>query len=685
MIVAEATFGTRTDLKDGGSTDRTEGASRSAAWPPLVPRQADGSTRAAERAVDGDGTSDHLERRLSEVLRNFAYTMGTDFPIQAILDHLVGQIVAMLPVTAAGVTLIAPDAEPRYIAASDDAALRYERVQTELGEGPCLLAYRSGNSVGVPDLRIDDRFPRFSPRALQAGLRAVFTFPLRHEQQPLGALDIYRDSPGPLSAAAKDAAQTLADVAAAYLLNAQARLDLQQAGDRARQQSLHDALTGLPNRTLILDRLQHACLRNRRSKKICAVLFIDLDGLKSVNDAHGHAVGDELLVVAARRLTGLIRPGDTLGRLAGDEFVVVCEDLHDLKDATSIGSRLLAALARPFLLSAAEIAITASVGIAQTGGPGSNQTPEQLVGDADSAMYQAKRRGGNQQQVFDPHLEDVPGRQDELERDLRGAADRGELHTAYQPIVHTTDGYISGFEALLRWTHPTRGPISPATVIPLAEESGLIQPIGAWVPQQACTDLHRWQRADGGDKLGIAVNISAHQLMSTGFLDIVSDIIDTCRTEPGRLTLEVTESVFLTDAQKALTVLRGLRGLGIALALDDFGTVYAALNCLQSFPVNILKIDRSFVADLGRAPAAGIIVAAIVQLAHGLDMSVIAEGVETAVQLEAVQNLGCTYSQGFYFAKPMPAQAITELIRHGQARLPHRAAQRTRAAADLAS
>lgn len=219
----------------------------------------------------------------------------------------------------------------------------------------------------------------------------------------------------------------------------------------------------------------------------------------------------------------------------------------------------------------------------------------------------------------------------------------------------------------------------------MAEESGLIQPIGAWVLQQACTDLHRWQRADGGDKLGIAVNISAHQLMSTGFLDIVSDIIDTCRTEPGRLTLEVTESVFLTDAQKALTVLRGLRGLGIALALDDLGTGYAALNYLQSFPVNILKIDRSFVADLGRAPAAGIIVAAIVQLAHGLDMSVIAEGVETAVQLEAVQNLGCTYSQGFYFAKPMPAQAITELIRHGQARLPHRAAQRTRAAADLAS
>lgn len=629
------------------------------------PRAVESRPPAQEVPVQ-DGASPALEHRLSGVLRNFAYTMGTDFPIQSILDHLVGEIVAMLPVTAAGVTLIAPDTQPRYIAASDEAALRYEQLQTELHEGPCLMAYRSGTPVAVPDLHADDRFPRFAPRALAAGLRAVFTFPLRHEQQPLGALDLYRDTPGPLDQEATEAAQTLADVAAAYLLNAQARLDLQQASDRSTRQALHDALTDLPNRTLILDRLHHAIGRRARSGKPCAVLFIDLDRLKSVNDAYGHGAGDELLIATARRLARLIRPGDTLGRLSGDEFVILCEDV-DVGHAAVIARRLLTALARPFTFTTARVDITASIGIARAGQAG--QSPQQLLDEADSAMYQAKRLGGNRYQVFDPHLKDATDHQSELEQDLQSAAERSQLDTAYQPIVNTSDGRITGFEALLRWKHPTHGLIPPAALIPLAEQSGLIERLGSWVLQRACTDLHRWQPLSG-DPLGIAVNVSAHQLMSTSFPDTVADIIDSAHTDPKRLTLEVTESVFMADKEFALTVLRDLRSLGLTLALDDFGTGYAALNYLQSFPIDILKIDRSFIADLGRDPAAHVIVSAIVQLAHGLGMTVVAEGIETTLQHKAATDLACDASQGFYFAKPMTAPQITAMVRRGYTHLP---------------
>ncbi|MEY2570171.1 MAG: hypothetical protein QOE63_521 [Acidimicrobiaceae bacterium] len=339
------------------------------------------------------------EKQLSGVLSEFARTMVTDFPIQAILDRLVERIVEVLPITAAGVTLIAPDAEPRYVAASDESALRFERLQTELDEGPCIDAYRSNAAVVVPDLRDDDRFPRFAPRAVAAGLAAVFTFPLRHGDEQLGALDLYRDTPGPLDAEAMGAAQTLADVAAAYLLNAQARADLRETAEEARQLSLHDALTGLPNRTLLLERLDHAVLRGRRSGKFAAVLFVDLDKFKLVNDQHGHRIGDAVLVAVGQRLTGVLRAGDTLARMSGDEFVVLCEDLDLSTQAEALATRVNTALTAPFFLNGAEVEVTASVGIAFSGRL--DQLSEQILEDADTAMYQAKRRGGARYQILD--------------------------------------------------------------------------------------------------------------------------------------------------------------------------------------------------------------------------------------------------------------------------------------------
>src|SRR5665213_1862763 len=290
--------------------------------------------------------------------------MATDCPSQGILYHLVERIVDVLPVTAAGVTLISEGQPPRYIAASDPDALRYEQLQTELDEGPCLAAYRSGEPVAVPDLATDDRFRRFGPPAVAAGLRAVFTFPLRYGQGRLGALDLYRGSPGDMSEEDMAAAQTLADVTVAYLLNAQAREEAQSTSERFRHSALHDPLTGLPNRLLLQQRLEHAAQRAQRSHSLAAVLFADLDGFKAVNDTHGHAAGDELLIAVASRLSHLVRPGDTLCRYAGDEFVFLCEDLTGEGDAETLAGRVDAAFAEPFTLSEGEVSVTASVGMA---------------------------------------------------------------------------------------------------------------------------------------------------------------------------------------------------------------------------------------------------------------------------------------------------------------------------------
>jgi diguanylate cyclase (GGDEF)-like protein len=326
------------------------------------------------------------EQQLSTVLSEFARTMMTDFPIQSILDELVLRMVEILPITASGVTLISPGHNPRYVAASNASALRFEQLQTELGEGPCLAAYTTGHAVAAPDLREERRFPSFVSQALAAGLMAVFTFPLRNGDARLGALDLYRDSAGPLDPGAMRAAQTLADVAAAYLLNAQARADLQDSSDRSRETSRHDALTGLPNRIVLLERLEHALLRGR-SARMVTLLFVDLDQFKMVNDMHGHQVGDELLVAVADRLTGHLRPGDTLARLSGDEFVILCDDLGGRLEVDAIAARIGATLGEPFVLSSGAVQTSASIGIALTGR--GDHLPEEVLHDADLAMYQA--------------------------------------------------------------------------------------------------------------------------------------------------------------------------------------------------------------------------------------------------------------------------------------------------------
>jgi diguanylate cyclase (GGDEF)-like protein len=598
---------------------------------------------------------------LSEVLSEFARTMVTDFPIQGILDHLVKRIVDVMPVSAAGVTLITEGLEPRYVAASDESALRYEKLQAEVGQGPCLEACTTDIAITVPDLRCDDRFPTFAPRALGSGLAAVFTFPLRHEGVRLGALDLYRNKAGPLSPESMTGAQTLADVAAAYLINAQARSDLQDASDQSREAALHDPLTGLPNRMLFLQLLEHALRVGRRSGRTSAVFFVDLDSFKQVNDTYGHRVGDELLVALAERLTAMLRPGDSVARLGGDEFVILCEDLDGPSGAEPIAARLNAELARPFVLQTVQLSLGAAIGIAFTGQ--GIEAPDDLLHDADLAMYRSKRRRVTGRDVFDLREVHLAGHQAGLANSLPGAIGRGELHLAYQPIVNALDGRITGVEALCRWTHSSRGAVAPTVFIPFAEQSGQIIELGRWVLEQAWLDRRRWQQ-ERAASIGMSVNVSAHQIMSAGFAASVASVLDSVAADPGLLTLEVTESVFVRDEPRALVVLAELKELGVQLALDDFGTGYSSLASLSKLPIDTLKLDPTFIADLTDNTSSRAVVTSIIGLAHSLGMTVVAEGVETIEQHDELSELGSDRCQGFYFARPMSATSFSALIRH---------------------
>ncbi len=609
------------------------------------------------------------QERLAATLSDFASTLLTDFPIQAILDHLVARIVETLPVTAVGITLISPGTAPLYVAASDRAALRFEQLQTELAQGPCVMAYETGDAISIPDLQLETRFPEFVAAALPSGMVAAFTFPLRHGDGRLGALDLYRDTVGPLDPDDMEAAQTLADVAAAYVLNAQARDDARATSDRFEDSALHDVLTGLPNRLLLHQRLSHAAQRARRSQSFAAVLFADIDRFKQINDSYGHQVGDDLLIAVARRLSDLVRPGDTLARISGDEFVFLCEDLRRVEDVEVLATRIGKALAEPFQLPTVRITATASVGVAYSG-PGQAIT-NQLVVDADIAMYQAKRNGGGSHQIIDLREAHSRNERGSLEQELHTAFAAHELRLDYQPVVRLPDGLIVGVEALLRWTHPQRGAIPTTDLIALAEANGLITGIGEWALETGCTSRNGWLQQYPDIPLDLAVNVSARQLMGGPHLpDTIADILNRTGADPAALILELTENIFIRDATRALSVLADLRTLGVRLALDDFGTGFSSLSYLRDFPVDILKIDRKFVASSARDAPGRAIVAAITQLAHDLGLTVVAEGVETQRELAAVISIGCDMAQGFIFSKAISDAEVLTILGADEGHLP---------------
>ncbi|MCU1393212.1 MAG: Diguanylate cyclase protein [Ilumatobacteraceae bacterium] len=597
------------------------------------------------------------DESLALVLSEFARTLITNFPIQGILDHLVVRIVDVLPITAAGVTLISAGEKPHYVAASDDSALRFEQLQSDLAQGPCLTAYRTGEPVSIDDVASDIRFPLFSPAASAAGLGAVFTFPLHHGDEPLGALDLYRDVAGELDDRDMAVAQTLADVASAYLINAQARDDALVRSNRFHHNALHDPLTGLPNRQLFQERLEHASQRAHRSNANVAVLFADLDGFKSVNDTFGHHVGDALLLAVAQRLQGMLRSGDTLARFSGDEFVFLCEDFATEEDIDRLAQRIGTAIAQPFSVLGRTVSLTASIGIAHA--KSSTDINHSLVVRADMAMYEVKRKGGGGQRITGvcgafPSSDSIL-----LDIELRAALAADMLDVAYQPIVRVDDLVVVGVEALLRWDHTQR--VSTLGLIALAETSDLIVDIGSWMLGRACADHHRWLIDFPSSTLDLAVNVSARQLLHPTFLTDLDATIRERGTDPGSLVLEVNESLLLEDDERVIGALASVGELGVRLALDDFGTGYSSLSVLSRLPVHIVKVDRCFIADLVN-PAGRTILSSITTMAHDLGFKVVAEGVETQLEHDAIADIGCDYSQGFLYGRPGPGIAIESIL-----------------------
>ncbi len=435
---------------------------------------------------------------------------------------------------------------------------------------------------------------------------------------------------------------------------------------RAEEQLLydafHDGLTGLPNRALFTDRLDRALERaKRRDDFTVAVLFLDLDRFKVVNDSLGHMTGDQLLIGVARRLEGALRHVDTVARLGGDEFVILLEDVEDINHATRSAERIQSQLREPFILDSSEVFTSASIGIAvSTAG---YSRAEDIIRDADIAMYRAKAGGKARHELFDEAMHGRAVELLKLETDLRKAVDREEFRLYYQPIVSLDSGEVVGFEALIRWMHPARGLTYPAAFLPLAEETGLTALMGAWTLREACGQLKSWQNGPAlGRDLWVSVNLSSRQLLQPDLTKVVAQTLSEAQIDPACLQLEVTEGIIMDDPEAATAVLIGLRSLGVRLPIDDFGTGYSSLAYLHRFPISSLKIDKSFVKNVDSGGEDEVIVRTIVNLAHNLDMDVIAEGVETEEQRLSLKALGCEYGQGFLFSKAVPAEEATALL-----------------------
>ena len=544
----------------------------------------------------------------------------------------------------------------------EEAAIGAGRRVSAARDSHAGAALDTGTHAVVGDWEQETRHTM--PPVLRAfGTASSLAVVIDGKNRPFGVLDVHATERHRFSAKDVPFVQAAANVLADSI-------ERHNADQALRYRVLHDALTGLPNRLSFVDSLGDSLAKAAISGSPVGILFLDLDHFKLINDSLGHHAGDALLRAVAPRLRSHLRPGDIVARFGGDEFGVLIDRLADEGEAMAIADRVAAAFAQPFAIDAVEHFVSASIGVAVAGGSGERPVnAELLIRDADAAMYRAKEGGRSRCVLFDAEMRAAAMQRLEVERDLRQALDRDELALYYQPVVNLRSGEINGLEALVRWRHPERGMLDPGEFVSIAEDSGLIEPIGRWVQERACRQALAWQQLRPDARpFDVAINLSARQAAHRDLPSTIEEVLARTGLDPVHLRLEITESVLIDESATAIASLQALSELGVHLVLDDFGTGYSSLAYLNRFPVDALKIDRSFIEALGIEQEATAIVEAIIGMARGLSLEVIAEGVESEVQLFELQRLGCDFAQGHLFHAAMPEREVSRLIAEGDLR-----------------
>ncbi|WP_245908249.1 putative bifunctional diguanylate cyclase/phosphodiesterase [Pseudosporangium ferrugineum] len=594
-------------------------------------------------------------QRLFEHLSRIQRLIARRAPLQHILDSITSAAAELLGVEMASLNLLEKD-DPSVgsmvssIGFAPDVLPRMHRIPLPsagvaglavLGDELVMVTDYENSPIAIPDIRTQ--------------LKAVMAVPVHENGAAVGCLTVGTYAgPREWDKPSQDILRAFAEHVSLALTDAQTL--------EAMNQAFHDSLTGLASRALFLTRMERAFAAARDARAGVAVVFADLDRFKVVNDSLGHAAGDELLVGVAERITACLRPGDTAARLGGDEFAVLLPLAHDADEAVPVAKRILESLREPFVLAGKETYVSGSVGIAYAA-PEEVDAVQELMVRADLAMYQAKKQGKDRVEVFRPELQASFQAGLRLEADLRRAVVRHEFELRYQPIVHLRTGEITGLEALVRWQHPERGLIPPLDFIPLAEETGMIVPIGEWVLREACRQAADWNAQRAGRRpLTVSVNMSAVQLDQADLPEVVAAALEGGGLPAANLVIELTESLLVDHRPSTLRQLERIKELGVRLAIDDFGTGYSSLAYLRRFPVDIIKIDKSFVDDVGDVPAAAALTLGIIQLGQALSLSTIAEGIEDAGQLLELTDGNCELGQGYYFAEPLTEQAMSDLL-----------------------
>ena len=610
------------------------------------------------RLVDSLAERQRLLERLSKIQSSIVRRRDLDEVFAAI----VGGAHDLLGDETVGLRLIDPDDANQLLMVAT-AGVKPEIVnahrRSPIGHGAGGRAVAEGRLIAIEDYTADDAaLPAFAAD----GIRAALAAPVREHGEVVGSLVVATHQPG------RTYSQVEREILVAFAEHASLALSDAKTVEEKVHQAFHDSLTGLPNRQLLMDRLEHALARAHRTDSRVAVLFVDLDTFKNVNDSLGHAAGDELLRDAATRLLASVRTADTAARFGGDEFVVLLEDADDATVAVT-ANRILETMNEPFYVQGREVLIGASIGIAV----GSDEADD-LLRNADLALYRAKAKGRGQKQVFEAEMHVAMVKRLELEGQLARALREEELILHYQPIMDLRTRRLAGVEALVRWQHPERGLLLPGEFIPVAEDSRLIAPLGRWVLRAACEQAAAWRAAyPAAAQLVLSVNFSSAQFNDPGLVDDVSAALRDNSLPAERLVVELTETAFLRDADIVGARMDDLKRLGTRIAVDDFGTGNASLRHLAAFPVDVLKVDRSFVQDMGTDSRQTTIAGSIISLGKSLDMTVVGEGIETAEQLKRLGALGCDLGQGFYLARPGPAEQVEALLTsdHRSPALPH--------------